>query len=64
MVNSGNSDINEDQHKLTSLDIVAYAFLKEELINTPDSKEVEYLKTNFKNLVNFVEYMDQLLDHY
>ena len=30
--------------KLSSLDLVIYAYLKEEMVNTPDSAEVKYLK--------------------
>jgi len=46
---------------LTSLDIVAWAYLKEELVNTPDSAEVAYLKQHFPNLIAFVAYLDTLL---
>jgi hypothetical protein len=46
---------------LTSLDIVAWAYLKEELVNTPDSAEVAYLKQHFPNLIAFVHYLDTLL---
>lgn len=44
--------------RVSSLDLVAYAYLKEELVNTPDSQEVKYLKSNFKNLIKFVDRMD------
>jgi len=30
--------------RLSSLDLTAYAYLKEELVNTADSAEVKYLK--------------------
>ena len=46
--------------QLTSLDIVAWAYLKEELINTPDSQEVKDLKAKYPNLVAFVNFMDTL----
>jgi hypothetical protein len=42
------------------LDIMTWAYLKEELVNTPDSKEVVYLKANFKNLIDFTTRMDSL----
>ena len=54
--------IHETQPRLSSLDIIAYAYLKEELINTPDSKEIIYLKENYTNLVNFVKTIDQLME--
>lgn len=44
--------------EISSLDIVAWCYLKEELINTPDSKEVAYLKDKFPNLIKFVTFMD------
>ncbi len=37
--------------KLTSFDILAYVYLKEELVNTPDSVEVKYLSEKYGNLV-------------
>jgi hypothetical protein len=40
---------------------VAWAYLKEELVNTPDSAEVTYLRQHFPNLIDFVHYMDMLL---
>tara|TARA_B110000285_G_scaffold158877_1_gene177275 strand:+ start:96 stop:314 length:219 start_codon:yes stop_codon:yes gene_type:complete len=45
---------------ISSFDILVYSYLKEEMINTPDSSEVKYLKQEFLELVNFVEYMDSL----
>lgn len=48
--------------KLTSLDIVAWAYLKEELVNTPGSHEVNYLRKTFPNLLKFVEFMDLYLE--
>ena len=46
---------------MTSLDIVAWAYLKEEIVNTPESAEVKYMQENFPNLVKFVENMDKYL---
>jgi len=44
---------------LSSLDILAYAFLKEELINTPKSAEVVLdLTKKHPNLISFVKRMD------
>ena len=37
-----------------------YAYLKEELVNTPESSEVKYLKEKFPDLVKFVNFMDEL----
>ncbi len=44
--------------QITSLDIVAWAYLKEELINTPDSQEVKDLREKYPNLIAFVIFMD------
>lgn len=46
--------------RLSSLDFVAYAYLKEELVNTPDSAEVKYLKENCPSLLSFVKLMDMI----
>ena len=43
---------------MTSLDIVAWAYLKEELTNTSDAKEVKYLNEHFPNLVKFTGFID------
>ena len=43
---------------ISSLDIVAWCYLKEELVNTSESKEVAYLKEKFSNLIKFVTFMD------
>lgn len=43
---------------LTCLDLVVYAYVKEELVNTPQSTETLYLKNHFKNLVKFIEFID------
>ena len=49
--------------KLASLDIVAWAYLKEEIVNTPESAEVKYMRENFPNLIKFVENIDNFLKH-
>jgi len=51
-------DAPQSEVVVTSLDLVAWAYLKEELVNTADAEEVKYLKAHFKNLVHFVEFMD------
>jgi len=43
------------------LDLVAYSYLKEELINIEDSSQVEYLKTNCPKLIKFVKNFDSVL---
>jgi hypothetical protein len=45
---------------LTSLDISVYAHLREELVNTPGSAEVTYLKAHCPNLINFFCLMEIL----
>ena len=45
---------------LSSFDILVYAYLKEALTNTRESREVAHLKTK-KNLVWFVEYIDLIM---
>ena len=40
---------------------MAWAYLKEELVNTPDSAEAAYLKQHFPNLIAFVTNLDTLL---
>eukprot|EP00347_Sterkiella_histriomuscorum_P021159 403335024 len=52
----------EKQPKLCSLDIVAFAYLKEIIINMPESQEVVYLKAKCQNLIQFVKKMDKLFD--
>ena len=44
--------------QISSFDILVYAYLKEELVNTPDSSEVKYLKQKFANLLQFVAHFD------
>ena len=46
--------------RLSSLDITAYAYLKEELVNTEDSAEVKYLKEKCPNLMRFYSLMEFL----
>lgn len=46
---------------LCSLDIVCYGFLKEQLRNTPVSNETKYLQSSYPKLVEFVTYMDGVL---
>lgn len=43
---------------LTSLDIMAYAYLKEELVNNRESAEVRHLVQHMPNLIRFVEFLD------
>ena len=45
------------------MDIVAYAYLKEELVNTSKSHEVAHLTKNYKNLVKFVQFIEAYLAH-
>ena len=44
--------------KLSSLDLVIYAYLKEEMVNTPDSAEVKYLKESCPLLNARIEFID------
>ena len=41
---------------------MVYAYLKEELVNTPCSHEVTHLKQKFANLVKFVDFIDEALE--
>ena len=45
--------------KLTSLDIVAWAYLKEELTNVKDTSIVKHLSKTYPNLIRFVAFMDE-----
>ena len=47
--------------RISYLDLVAYSYVKEELVNTSDSLIVKYLKDNCPKVVKFVEYFDKLL---
>ncbi|CDW78641.1 UNKNOWN [Stylonychia lemnae] len=49
---------HQRQIQITSLDIVAYAYLKEELTNIPDSPQVIQMKESYQNLVEFVHKLD------
>ena len=55
--------IRYENVKLTSLDIVAYAYLKEEIVNTSGSHEVKHLIQHYKNLVRFVTFIEGYLNH-
>lgn len=48
--------------QISSLDLVVYAYLKEQLVNIPESKIVDMLTQRYKNLVNFVERIDKLVN--
>ena len=52
----------EELPKITSLDIVAWAYLKEEIVNTGESQEVKDLKEKYPALVGFVKYMDEFFE--
>lgn len=45
--------------QISSLDLVVYVYLKEQLVNIPESEVVSMLVKEFKNLVKFVERMDE-----
>ena len=45
---------------LSSLDFTVYAYIKEEMINTPESPEVKYLKSDCPSLMRFITLMDFL----
>lgn len=45
--------------KVSSLDILAYAYLKYQLVNTRESKEVKALKQSYPVLCQFVKRIDQ-----
>jgi hypothetical protein len=46
--------------QISSFDILIYAYLKEEINNTPDSSEVKYLKAKFPNLIKFVDNFEKI----
>lgn len=54
--------VDESKPKITSLDIVAWAYLKEEIVNTSASQEVKELREKYPNLVTFVGYMDRYFE--
>jgi hypothetical protein len=43
-VTPGNSSGKGNVPLISSFDILVYSYLKEEMVNTPDSSEVKYLK--------------------
>ena len=47
----------------SSLDFVVYAYLKEEIINTPDTPAVKYLKASCPKLMAFVNFMDSKFEN-
>lgn len=49
---------------MSSLDILAYAFLKAELVNSPDSEETKELVRVHANLVEFVGRMDSQVERF
>ena len=48
--------------RVSFLDLVAYSYLKEELVNTSDSAIVKYLKDNCPKVIKFVDFFDKLLN--
>ena len=48
--------------RLSSLDILTYAYLKEQLVNTPYSRETLYWQANYLNLTSFVRRMDLFIE--
>ena len=46
--------------KISPIDIIAYAFLKEELMLIPDSQSTQSLSTSFRNLQDFVTIFDKV----
>ena len=63
--NLGNNDffLANESKKISPIDFIAYAFLKEELLLIPDAECVQNLKTKeeFKNLINFVNRFEMLI---
>ena len=47
----------------SSLDFVVYAYLKEEIINNPDTPAVKYLKASCPKLMAFVNFMDSKFEN-
>lgn len=48
--------------RVSFLDLVAYSYLKEELVNTSDSAIVKYLKDSCPKVIKFVDFFDKLLN--
>ena len=59
---SGLKHSDDEGSCLSSIDILAYAFLKQELVNTPNSDEVKFLKHNFPNLIDFTTNLEKQLE--
>lgn len=53
-------DKNEFEADFDMLDMLCYAYIREELVNTPESKEVEYLKQQFPELIRHCERVHNL----
>ena len=53
-------DQNTFFEALTAFDLVVYAYLKEEIVNTSESEMVKYLQENCSKLVKFVSHMDNM----
>lgn len=47
--------------QISSLDLVVYCHLKQQIVNIPDSAFVKMLNADYKNLINFVKRIDGLL---
>lgn len=52
---------DEQKVRVSFLDLVAYSYIKEELVNTSDSAIVKYLMDSCPKVIRFVEFFDQLL---
>ena len=50
-----------EAHRVCSLDIVCWAYITEMLLNTPDSQETAYFKSNYPGLNNFIKTLPTLL---
>lgn len=62
-MNSPDKDVGVNAlPRLSSFDILIYAHLKEELVNTSHSSEAKHLES-CKNLMWFVSYMDLIIDY-
>ena len=53
---------DEEKVRVSFLDLVAYSYLKEELVNTSDSAIVKYLKDSCPKVIKFVDFFDKLLN--
>ncbi len=62
LANSDPNSVNrETQPQISSLDLAAYAYLREALINNHDADYVQDLRANYQNLVQFTDRVHQLL---